>query len=70
MSGHSIFCTVMTGGKSCNRLAIFHCAGCGRALCTRHALQLRLVSGNSWVCADCRRRKLTDPKRRFAIPRW
>jgi hypothetical protein len=62
MSNNTIFCAE----HACNRLALFHCASCGRALCARHAIRLRLFGGNSMICSTCRRRKFTDPKRRLS----
>ncbi|HEX4714341.1 MAG TPA: hypothetical protein VH164_05375 [Ktedonobacteraceae bacterium] len=67
---NTILCTATTGWKRCNRLALFHCSGCGRALCERHAIRLPSFGRNSWVCAACRQRHYTDPKRRLSILHW
>ncbi|HEY0752560.1 MAG TPA: hypothetical protein VGD98_01160 [Ktedonobacteraceae bacterium] len=60
---NTLFCDVQKGLRHCNKLALFRCAGCGRALCPQHALRMNTLSGTSRVCAACYRRKYQDKQR-------
>jgi hypothetical protein len=60
---NTTFCDVQVGLRRCNKLALFRCASCGRALCTQHAVRVNTIGGTSRVCATCYRRKYQDRQR-------
>ncbi len=66
---NAIFCDAQAGLRRCHKLALFRCASCGRALCSQHAVRMGAISGTSWVCATCYRRKYQDKQRLRGILR-
>lgn len=60
---NTTFCDVQAGLRRCNKLALFRCASCGRALCGQHALRVSTIGGNRRVCENCYRRKYQDRQR-------
>ncbi|HXR65755.1 MAG TPA: hypothetical protein VN729_07525 [Ktedonobacteraceae bacterium] len=63
------FCDVQAGLQRCNKLALFRCASCGRALCAQHAVRVSSLGRNNRVCTACYRRNYQDKQRLRGILR-